>query len=151
MIDTILTQNDLETLIERYFEAETSESEEALLRNSLMQGNYRLTPQVREALAVMSLSAYSAGRRRRHRSFYSIAGIAASLAIIVSVALHVHHARNAGMCEMYIAGVQVSDRVAVMKAIEADLKELSDASAASDDVIGCELSEFMDLVTSDAY
>lgn len=150
MNDTMLTQKDLERLIDRYFEADTSESEEALLRSCLAHGRYRLTPEVREALAVMSLSAYAAGRRRR-RSFYSIAGIAASLAIVASVAMHVHHAQNAGMCEMYIAGVQVSDRARVMEAIEADLKELSDASAASGDVIGAELSEFMDLVTNDTY
>lgn len=151
MNDTMLTQKDLERLIGRYFEAETSESEEALLRNCLARGRYRLTPEVREALAVMSLSACAAGRKRRRRSFYSIAGIAASLAIVVSVAIHVHHAENAGMCEMYIAGVQVSDRARVMEAIEADLKELSDASAASNDVIGAELSEFMDLVTNDTH
>lgn len=138
MNNSRLAQKDLESLIDRYFEAQTSESEEVLLKNYLAHGRYRLTPDVVDALAVMSLSASAASKRHRRRTLASLVSIGASLAIVTTAALHMHTDNNHGVCEMYIAGVQVSGSEWVSDKIQSDLKIVSEASETANDVVGVE-------------
>ncbi len=146
MNDSRLAQEDLEVLIERYFEAETSECEEVLLKKHLMYGKYKLTPAVKDALAVMSLSARCATCKSSHSVIRNVMGIAASLAIVLSVSMHLDSVADTGVCEMYVAGVHVSDRASVMAKMQADLREASDACDSSRGVVESQLSEFLHLV-----
>ncbi len=136
-------------MIDRYFEAETTECEEVLLKNYLVHGKYRMTRVVKDALAVMSLSATVAARKKRCHSIWYGVGIAASLAVVAIVGAHLLKGEEQDVCEMYIAGLHVPGHEWVADKIQADLREVNEASEKAADMVGSELSDFMDLVATD--
>lgn len=140
------SQVELETLIERYFDAVTNEVEEEMLRYYLASGKYRMTKTVREALAVLSIAAQSKQRvtRKHSNAWIATVSVAASIALIISVAIHFNN--NKDICKMYIAGVQISDKEVIMQMIQNDLSIMNATVNQSDNIVGDQLSDIMNLI-----
>ncbi len=145
--DLNISQATLEALIERYFEAETSEFEEECLRQLLAGGNYRLTRPVQEAMAVMSLCAKQRiGSRRPKRTAARWAAVAASIAVLAAVGIALPKAQQPqpDVCVAYITGVEVNDSEAVMSIIQSDLECMSQAAQSVE--IDNQLNDFKDII-----
>lgn len=140
---------ELESLIARYFEAETTEAEELHLRAALASGRYPLTPAVREALAVMSLTAVAARRRKKRTRLRAVSAAAAAIAALtVSVGAWHYTSTRSNVCVTYIAGTRVTDRDAVMSIIAADLACMGDAQADMEADVAEQINAFSDIIDS---
>ncbi len=123
-----LTQSELETLIGRYFNADTTEEEEEILRHALATGAYQSSQAVGEALALMSLTSTSRKvTKSRHRFTY----LRHAAAILIVAALGVVWLMNfnqPNVCETYIAGTKIEEKQMVMSIISNDLACMSEAA-----------------------
>lgn len=129
----IANQAELERLIGRYFNGETSVQEEQLLRETLAH-----CPWSSEAIddSRMVVGYFAAHCREQKRTFKKISrrqmiGIAASTALIIGVgilALWHPSVENNSMCVAYVNGKTVNNDETVMAMIESDLNEMGDAS-----------------------
>lgn len=150
-----LSQQQLEMLIDRYFDAVTTEAEEYELRCALAAGQYSLTPKVRQALAVMSLTAVrrsrrSAGRRHSSRFAYYAAAALTGAALLAATWAYKPKADSrsplvADECQAYIAGRATSDPKVVMNMMANDLALMAEASDAFAQEISCNVEEFSDM------
>ena len=141
----IITHAELDELINKYIEAQTSEYEEIKLREYLAYGKYAITPEMEAVLAMFSLQSHEIKRfrqRRTKRLWIETASIAASVALVISIAIH-FAARQDNICEMYIAGVECMDHDIIMQNIENDLALMSQITAANDNLVADQLSEFI--------
>ena len=128
----ITTQAELEELIGRYFEGETTLEEENAMRQVLAHCPWS-SDTIDEALFAMGyFSAHSNVQRQatlrttRQRVF----GIAASIAIILAVggfALWHQHTNN-DLCVAYVNGETIHNDEDVMALIQNDLNMVGDAS-----------------------
>lgn len=130
-----ISQQTLEELIERYFDATTTEVEEECLRVLLESGRYHLTAPVREAMALMSVCAVARSRnerserRNRRRKALSIAASVAVAAVAAAgVIFGVNTHPTSDVCLARISGVEISDPDAVMNIMEQDLQLMSEIS-----------------------
>lgn len=137
---------NLESLIARYFEAETSEAEELYLRTALASGRYPLTPTVREALAVMSLTAVAVQRRKKRARLRVMGAVAAVAAVIVTIGAWHYTSVRSNECVSYIAGTRVTDRDAVMNIIASDLACMGDAQAEMEADVVEQINSFSDIL-----
>lgn len=145
-----ITQTKLEELINKYFEAQTSEAEEKFLREYLGSGKYAVTPEIEAILAMFSLRSQEIKKYRKQRTkkfWIETASIAASVALVISIALHFSIRQN-NICEMYIAGVECSDHNIIMQNIENDLALMNQITSANDNLVADQLSEFLNNTNS---
>ena len=128
----IKTQAELERLIGRYFDGETSVQEEQLLRETLAH-----CPWSSEAIddARMVMGYFAAHCREQKRTFKKISrrkmiGIAASTALVIGVGILAlwHPSVDNSVCVAYVNGKTVNNDETVMAMIESDLNEMGDAS-----------------------
>lgn len=129
----ISNQAELEQLIERYFDGETSVQEEQMLREILAD-----CPWSSEAIdeARFTMGYFAAHRqetertaRKTHRR--QVIGIAASIAIILAIGIPaMYHSWFAphNECIAYVDGKIIDNDDVVMALIENDLSKMEDAS-----------------------
>lgn len=128
----ITSQAELEHLIERYFDGETSIAEEVVLRQALAH-----CPWESEAIdnARMVVGYFAA--HRHHKSHQAtrplrqrVMGIAATIAIIMSIGGYAlwHQLRTADECIAYVNGHTVNDNDEVIALIEKDLSNMDNAA-----------------------
>ena len=129
----ISNQAELEQLIERYFDGETSVKEEQMLRETLADCPWS-SEAIDEARFTMG---YFAARcqekeriaRKTHRR--QLIGIAASIAIILAIGIPaMYHSWFAprNECIAYVDGKIIDNDDVVMALIESDLSKMEDAS-----------------------
>ncbi|MDE6715554.1 MAG: hypothetical protein K2J74_03635, partial [Muribaculaceae bacterium] len=123
---------------------------EVLLREYLAYGECKVTPEIEAVLAMFSLRSHEIKRYRKlkiKKLWLETASIAASLALVISIAVH-FTARQNNICEMYIAGVECSDHDIIMQNIENDLALMSRITSANDNIVADQLLEFINNTNS---
>ena len=129
----ITTQAQLEELIGRYFEGETSVQEEQALRQCLADCPWE-SETIDEARFTMGyFAAYRHQQVRKSRWLTNdrIIGIAASIAVILAVGGYViwhQQPQTTDMCIAYVNGKTIDSSEQVMELIENDLNTIGEAS-----------------------
>lgn len=129
----INNQAELEQLISRYFDGETTVQEEQALREALADCPWH-SEIIDEALFTMGyFAAHRRQQERRNRWLKSdrIIGIAASIAVILAVGGYViwhQQPQTADMCIAYVNGETINSSEEVMSLIENDLNTIGEAS-----------------------
>lgn len=129
----INNQAELEALIDRYFEGETTVQEERLLRQAIAQCPWQ-SEKIDEARVVMGYYAAHSSQERhiatksaRHR----IAGIAATIALMIAAGgytlWHQQHSAN-NVCIAYVNGKVVQNDDKVMAMITSDMNLIDNAA-----------------------
>ena len=129
----INNQAELEQLISRYFDGETTVQEEQALREALADCPWH-SEIIDEALFTMGY--FAAHRRQQERKNHwlksdRIIGIAASIAVILAVGGYViwhQQPQTADMCIAYVNGETINSSEDVMSLIENDLNTIGEAS-----------------------
>ena len=132
-LQQIHSQAELEQLIERYFEGETSLQEEQMLRQTLADCPWNSTA-IDEARFTMGY--FMAHKRQQRREAQigmrrRVIGIAASIAVLLTVgasALWYTNQQSQGTCLAYVDGKAISNEDAVMELIAQDLSTMDDVS-----------------------
>lgn len=129
-----LSLEELELLIERYFEGETSEEEELRLRVELCDCTY-CSRLIDECLVTMGY--FSVGKRvereKRTRGkvkvLRRVASVAAMTAIVLVLGLTLlkpdNDAFGEGDCVAYVNGVEVNDHEEVLALVKSSLNDMS--------------------------
>lgn len=127
----ISTQVELERLIDRYFDGETTVSEEQELKSSLASCPWN-SEKIDEARFTMGY--FVAHDQQKRQSFGTnrrrFMGIAASIAIILGIGgfFLMQQQRSDDMCIAYVNGKTINDDEAVMAIVRSDLNNLADVS-----------------------
>ena len=130
----ITNQQELEQLIERYFDGMTTIEEEDMMRQVLAQCPWK-SEVIDDARVVMGyFAAHSEQQQRQatHGMRQRIIGIAASIAIILAVGGYVlwHQQQQDEVCIAYVNGMVVDDNDKVMALVANDLSKIDDAANA---------------------
>lgn len=144
-----MKKEDINILIEKYFEGETTLAEERWLRENLprMRGE---SPEIDEALAVMVYAAAPGKDRssgKRQKSYRWIAA-AASLALILTAGgIYTHHLHSPQKSTFmaYSGGVKI-DREEAMQLIAAQMEEMSEASQDIKTEVEDDLADFRNIL-----
>jgi len=129
----ISNQAELEQLINRYFDGETSVQEEQMLRETLADCPWS-SEVIDEARFTMGyfVAHRKAGQQTSKKSYRrQVIGIAASIAIILAIGIPaMYHSWFAPQpqCIAYVNGKVIDNDDAVMALIASDLSKMEDAS-----------------------
>jgi anti-sigma-K factor RskA len=129
----ISNQAELEQLINRYFDGETSVQEEQMLRETLADCPWS-SEAIDEARFTMGyfVAHRKAGQQTSMKSYRrQVIGIAASIAIILAIGIPaMYHSWFAPQpqCIAYVNGKVIDNDDAVMALIASDLNKMEDAS-----------------------
>ncbi len=129
----ISNQAELEQLINRYFDGETSVQEEQMLRETLADCPWS-SEAIDEARFTMGyFVAHRKARQQTSKKSYrrQVIGIAASIAIILAIGIPaMYHSWFAPQpqCIAYVNGKVIDNDDVVMALIESDLSKMEDAS-----------------------
>lgn len=142
--------NKLNALIEKYFDGATTLDEERLLRRMLADPSFQ-GESVDEARAVLGFMAAGASPHadvsgRRSVSWLTSAGVAASLAVAVTIGMWMHRESTSPDMIAYVGGCEIRDRREVMDIVEADLAAFGLAAMDADMQIDAELSDIGDML-----
>lgn len=143
-----MKKEDIHILIERYFEGETTISEERWLRGNLpkMMGK---SQEIDEALAVMGYAAASDkdSVKKKRKPSYRWVAVAASLALILAAGgIYTHYLKTSQKSTFmaYSGGVKI-DRDEAMQLIALQMEEMSDASHDIKTEVEDDLADFRNL------
>ena len=144
----INSQEELEQLIDRYFDGMTSVEEEDALRFCLARCPWS-SQAIDEARMVMGYFAAHSDRQRRQTAKSRrqlVAGIAASIAIILAVGGYAlwHQQQPGDVCIAYVNGQVVQDNDKVMALVADDLSKMDNAANAMTDQLSS-LGEALEL------
>jgi hypothetical protein len=137
-----MTQQQLHSLIERYFNAETSQAEEQQLRTYLANGKYAFTAEVEDALAVMSVQRRS--RRQSSRFIAPLSRVAAAAVVGVIAVIGVHQFTAGGThaeSYAYVGGKYTEDTKVLNKIMASQLSDLANQMQQSQDAFDDQLSD----------
>ena len=146
-----MNQHELDRLIARYFDGETSLAEERRLR--LMLARPEATGDAAdEARAVMGVFAAQRAsmrpQRRAHRSAPWQAAAAIALIAAVAVALLLPRP-DAGSYTAYCDGTEITDRDNVLAFMQADLSVMGRAAADLGTSVAADFGEMSNAITSE--
>lgn len=130
----ISNQAELEQLIDRYFEGETSIEEEQMLQHALADCPWH-SDAIDEARFTMGY--FVTHRQEAHRSSKrnyrrQLIGIAASIAVILAAGGYAlwHHQQPNDVCIAYVNGMVVKDNDKVMALVASDMSKMDNAADA---------------------
>lgn len=129
----INNQAELEQLISRYFDGETTVQEEQALRQCLADCPWssEAIDEARFTMGYFAAHSRQQGRKSRWLTSDRIIGIAASIAVILAVGGYViwhQQPQTADMCIAYVNGKTIDSSEEVMSLIENDLNTIGEAS-----------------------
>lgn len=145
----ISSQQELEQLIERYFDGMTTVEEEAALRHELVHCPWS-SEDIDDARVVMGYFVTHCKQQQRQHAMVSmrqrIIGIAASIAIILAVGGYTlwHQQQSRDICVAYVNGQVVQSNDQVMAMIADDLDRIDNAANAMTDQLSS-LGEALEL------
>ena len=134
-----ITRPQLEGLISKYFDGQTSVAEEQTLKQCLAHCQWHggVIDEARFTMGMLSVGT-DKHRRAKHAArvvpMWRIAAAAASVAVVIAVAVAVlvgggqNVTAGQGECIAYVNGKKVSGDAAVMQLVSSDLRSLDDAS-----------------------
>lgn len=134
-----MTPQQLDILIERYFDGLTTTAEEKMLRAELADSRFD-SPLAREARAVLSFSAVQPDARiakKRSNGRRILLRVAAAVAVLMIAAVSVYRATSpadsdTSNCYAYVNGVRITDNNAVMQLMLSGIGQAADASDRTD-------------------
>ena len=129
----ITNQGELEQLINRYFDGDTSVQEEQLLRETLADCPWssEAIDEARFTMGYFAAHSHESQRVSKKSNRGMVIGIAASVAILLAVGIHgINHNwfSQQQQCIAYVNGKVIENDDAVMALIENDLNMMEDAS-----------------------
>ena len=138
---------ELERLVSRYFDCETTEDEERLLKRTLASCDYS-SPVIDEARVALGyfLVGRSVSKKKRTGTKMIIPlrtiSVAAMFALVVMFGIKFYEADFAETqdCIAYVNGNVVNDDSEVLALVMGDLAEMNTASVAVEDVMNSQLS-----------
>ena len=130
------------SLGERYFECSLSDSGESRLRDMLAHTTLE-HPAIDELRAMMGFRApVHMGRMGRRSGMRRIAaGIAAAVAVVVSLSVYIIRVDNAPTCVAYANGVRVTDEEEVVRLMMADMHYFGHGASSSTESFQTELGD----------
>ena len=134
-IHHISNQDELEQLINRYFDGETSVQEEQILQEALAHCPWSSATidEARFTMGYFIAHRQEAQRASKKNFRRQLIGIAASIAIILAVggyALWHNHQQQDEVCIAYVNGMVVDDNDKVMALVANDLSKIDNATNA---------------------
>lgn len=133
----ITTQAELEGLIERYFDGDTSVQEEQMLRETLAACPWssEVIDEARFTMGYFAAHCHEAQRVARKNNRNKFIGIAASIAIVLAAGVYAlwHQQQSVGVCIAYVNGMVVQDDDKVMTLIANDFSMMDNAADAMTD------------------
>ena len=132
-IHHITDQAELEQLIERYFDGDTSVQEEQMLRETLADCPWssEAIDEARFTMGYFVAHSCESQRVARKNNRNKFIGIAASIAIVLAIGIPaMYHSWFAPQpqCVAYVNGKVIDNDEDVMALIESDLSKMEDAS-----------------------
>lgn len=130
-----ITRQQLEGLIAKYFDGQTSVAEEQMLKQCLAHCQWHggVIDEARFTIGMLSVGADKhrhANRAAKIVPVWRIAAVAASVAVAMLVGGGQNVTAGKGECIAYVNGKKVSSDAAVMQLVNSDLRNLDDASDA---------------------
>ena len=133
----INNQAELEQLIERYFDGETSVQEEQMLRETLAgcPWSSEVIDEARFTMGFFAAHCHETERVAKKSNRRKFIGIAASIAIVLAAGGYAlwHQQQSTGVCIAYVNGMVVQDDEKVMTLIANDLSLMDNAADAMTD------------------
>ena len=133
----INNQAELEQLIERYFDGETSVQEEQMLRETLATCPWssEVIDEARFTMGFFAAHCHETERVAKKSNRRKFIGIAASIAIVIAAGGYAlwHQQQSTGVCIAYVNGMVVQDDDKVMTLIANDLSMMDNAADAMTD------------------
>ena len=133
----INNQAELEQLIERYFDGETSVQEEQMLRETLAgcPWSSEVIDEARFTMGFFAAHCHETERVAKKSNRRKFIGIAASIAIVLAAGGYAlwHQQQSTGVCIAYVNGMVVQDDDKVMTLIANDLSMMDNAADAMTD------------------
>lgn len=130
----ITNQNELEQLIERYFDSETSIQEEKMLRGALAHCKWssEVIDEARFAMGYFAAHSQESQRATKRNNHHPLLGIAASIAIIIAAGGYAlwHQQQPSDVCIAYVNGKVVKDNDKVMTLVANDMSKMDNAANA---------------------
>lgn len=130
----ISNQAELEKLIERYFDGETSIQEEHILRETLADCPWssEVIEEARFTMGFFAAHCQEKARTARKNHRRQLIGIAASIAIILAAGGFAmwHQQQLSDVCIAYVNGKVVEDNHQVMELVANDLTKMDNAANA---------------------
>ncbi len=133
----INNQAELEQLIERYFDGETSVQEEQMLHEALADCPWssEAIDEARFTMGYFAAHSQESERVAKKSNRRKFIGIAASIAIVLAAGGYAlwHQQQSTGVCIAYVNGMVVQDDEKVMTLIANDLSLMDNAADAMTD------------------
>ena len=130
----INSQAELEALIERYYESETTVQEEQMLRETLADcpWNSEAIDEARFTMGYFAAHSHETERVAKKSNRRKLIGIAASIAIILAIGGYTvwHQQQSVDVCIAYVNGEVVQDNDKVMALVANDLSKMDNAADA---------------------
>lgn len=137
-------------LIQRYFDAETTLTEERELRRLVAPLAGSKDPEIQEVRAVLGyLSAAPRKQKRSHSRWVAIGSVAAAIAVVAIIGVKLIFGNDSpSECYAYVGIERITDRAAVEESILNDLEVISEASEDIDNDINTDLQLMRDAFQS---
>ncbi len=144
----ILTQQEVECLIEAYFDGTTTVQQEALLRECLASGRYT-GEAVDEACFTMGLMRVALAPRKNKvvHTRWAWWGVAATVAVLITVGIMSLHGND--RCEAWVNGEHITSEQSVENLIKADLLSMGNAATSLDESVEMQLTSLGDALERD--
>lgn len=130
--DIIISDEQLDALIQRYFDAETSLEEEALLKRAVAHREEPRYDEIRAVLGFMAAKRRSVAKKRKRGTtmWLQVAAVAAVAALVVTVGINLtHQATETGTCYAMVGGVRIDDESQVLSLMQSNLGDIGDAAS----------------------
>ena len=129
----ITNQAELEQLISRYFDGETTVKEEQMLRDALADCPWssEAIDEARFTMGYFTAHKQQGGRTSLFTKRYRLAAIAASVAVVLAVGIGAfwhYQPQSDNMCVACVNGKMIENEEAVRALIANDLNSMEDAS-----------------------
>lgn len=152
-----MTQAELEALVEKYFDCETTEEEEVELKRALSKCRF-YSPIIEEALVAMGF--YAIGRKLEAEkssgktvSFVlRVVSVAAMLALIITFSVNFmndEQYKAEGFCVAYVNGLKVDDSDEVLALMKNNLNDVNLATEMESNSMESQLSEIRSIMSID--
>lgn len=137
-----LSQEQLEAMIEQYFDCKLSDDDERRLRCELASTTFssETIDEARFTMGFLSMGMARTQARREpaprwHKSWMRVAAAAAAVALVVSAGLYVTRMATTppDACYAWVNGHKVSDDKVVMRMIQRNFDDIDRASSSVDD------------------
>ncbi|MBD5355955.1 MAG: hypothetical protein HDR88_02980 [Bacteroides sp.] len=142
---------ELNKLIDRYFNAETTLEEEKILRNMLLSRSC-LSNSQKEALAVMGYYAFNTKKKRIPIRLFSMyaAVIGAIILLVITFFIYPNDDQVAEVtCIAYVRGIEIRDKSKIMQLVAEQLSEMSIVSAEMTDEINNNFNDLRNVLNSE--